>query len=426
MNAMIMNELAEPVREAVVSLRGIRPPHMGAEALARISGIISPSGNPTMRWVNTAAALAACTAVVFCWLVWLGSRPQGITAVKTTPNPAPIVMPSADSVSPSPQFGVELGTSPTRRLAISPAATILVATGDDQPIKLGSTHPYSQSMRLHVWDWSKSELSRPLAVSWDRAFTISPDGSRLVTSDARIVDLGTGKEIGKVPNLAGDVPYLAFSPDGKRLLFIERGVADKAWAFVLSYPDGKVLCQVQDVWNYTFTACFTADSSQFLVMGSDRVIRRYAAATGKELGKADTAHVNSIRAIAVSPDGKYFASAGTRGNNYLFELATGKLVRRLVAIQKPDMEDLRSCYSMAFSPDSSLLAGGGIGNLVLWQVDGGEKPIHIYPRASGGAVGLRFSGDGQTITTVSDFVGVGFRGNDLAYPRVQEFNVERN
>ena len=86
---------------------------------------------------------------------------------------------------------------------------------------------------------------------------------------------------------------------------------------------------------------------------------------------------------------------------------------------------INEVYSLEFSPDDKLLAGGGAQNLVLWNTGSGAVES-IYPTSSGGAVHIRFDKEGKQLTTVSGFHGTeGENGEDLlVYPRVHEWRVE--
>ena len=84
---------------------------------------------------------------------------------------------------------------------------------------------------------------------------------------------------------------------------------------------------------------------------------------------------------------------------------------------------MRQVYSLGFSPDGKKLAGGGIQNLVIWDLAGGAQ--RVYPTESLGAVHVRFSPDGKKVTTVQGFHGhIDEAGNNLlVYPRVREWDV---
>jgi hypothetical protein len=342
------------------------------------------------------------------------------------------VVAGANPAGPGIAFGgLAAGASPSRPLAVADKATVLVSTGGDGPIELGAQQQWSRENRLHVWDWGKegSQKSRPLESSTTGSFAVSPDGKKIVTGDGKVIDIAAG-QAAAIDNMDGNIRRMAFSHDGKILLLqVGQGDGDAyakpAVARLLEFPSGKKICEIPDYWQYTFAAAFTPDGGQVVLMDKDRFIKRYDVRTGKELAKYEPRHENSIRMISVSADGKLLASAGTRGDIHLWELATGKHLHQLVARQKPDIEGDRLVYSIAFSPDGKLLAGGGIHSLLIWDTNTGEVK-KIFPRGSWGAVRCRFIGDGKKIETVHDFAGTTSQAgeNVLIYPRVQQWVLE--
>jgi WD40 repeat protein len=310
-------------------------------------------------------------------------------------------------------------------MTVADDATILVSTGPDRPIRLGEALRYSHGRdnTVHVWDWSKSDESRPLKGVHGCSMDVSPGGEWIVTYDARVIDAASGAAR-QLEAFGRHISGMKFSPDGRTLLVIIRedfGPAAVGTARVLDFPSGKKRFDIAGQSPHIFACAFTADGSQFFLMDKDRFVRRWDAATGEELGRYEPAMANSISAIAVSADAKQVAAAGSRGETYLWDLAGGKLLHKSEAQLRygPRM------HSLAFSPDGSLLAGGASSSLVLWQTDGGTVARQFRYDARG-AVHLRFSKDGKRLTSVHEFYGTRKNaGEELtAYPEVREWNVE--
>jgi WD40 repeat protein len=95
--------------------------------------------------------------------------------------------------------------------------------------------------------------------------------------------------------------------------------------------------------------------------------------------------------VAYSPDGRYVAVGGTSTPDnqlVIFEAATGKALHRLPG-------HAHVVRTVAFSPDSKLLAsGGGDARLVVWDVAGGKQLWKAENCASDTAV---FLGDGKQV-----------------------------
>jgi WD40 repeat protein len=125
--------------------------------------------------------------------------------------------------------------------------------------------------------------------------------------------------------------------------------------------------------------------------------------------------------MIVSPSGKLLVSSGSRGDILLWEVATGKLLHKLVV--EPAVYADVGVYSLEFSPDEAQVAGGGIGSLLLWSVQTGQ--VKKFPRGSWGAEHIRFAADGKTVTVVHGFHGTaGPAGEDLlVYPSVSKWDV---
>jgi hypothetical protein len=354
---------------------------------------------------------------------------------RENPKESPLMLANKNGVTPA--FGgvasaSRAGVSPSRSLAVAAEATVIVSTGGNKPIRLGAKLPWDRNNVLHVWDWSKSDESRPLAVSTERSFAVSPDGKWIVTGDGRLIDAATSA-VKQLPNCAGHVLGLQFSPDGASLVLVIRPgegyppPGEGGSARVLDLPSGNKRFEIPDVWPFTFACAFTPGSAQLLLMDKDRFIRRWDARTGKELGRYQPAFMNSIRAIVVSPDGERLAGAGTRGDIYLWELASGKYLHTLIAGHEPGTDSLEAVSTLAFSPDGKMLAGKTVFNVVLWHTDSG-KLARSLPREFGGVVQIRFSKDGKKVTSIHGFHGYRNPNNAgeelLVYPEVKERGLD--
>src|SRR5262249_53662920 len=135
-----------------------------------------------------------------------------------------------------------------------------------------------------------------------------------------------------IPDGLGVMYTLAFSPDGRRL------------AVAQGDSGTLMLCDGQ-----------TCLETKRLAEGDPRPELKEL--TGGKLA-------NQVRALAFSPDGKWFASAGTDTAVYVWETATGQEVLRLPG---HDAEVTR----LAFSPDGqTVFSHGQDGQAYLW----GLKP----------------------------------------------------
>jgi WD40 repeat protein len=74
---------------------------------------------------------------------------------------------------------------------------------------------------------------------------------------------------------------------------------------------------------------------QYVVSGSrDKTVRLWELATGKEVRRF-TGHEDAVLSVAVTPDGQYVVSGSSDKTVRLWELATGKEVRRFTGHGSP-------------------------------------------------------------------------------------------
>jgi WD40 repeat protein len=101
-----------------------------------------------------------------------------------------------------------------------------------------------------------------------------------------------------------------------------------------------------------------------------------------------------VYTLAFSPDSKVLACAGERGSLLLWDAATGAVLRSLTA---PDVK----AAQVAFSPDGTLLAVGGQLNkdavVRIWKVATGQLMFTSHTPGGWMAWCVAFSPDGKTL-----------------------------
>ena len=153
------------------------------------------------------------------------------------------------------------------------------------------------------------------------------------------------------------VTAMAFSPDGTAL-----GVVMGNIAYLLRVDDGKVLRKVEcDCWPYAiYTSAFSPDL-------------RFAALSSWELPAAES-------------------------DSVVLDMEQGQMAS-LVHFFSPTSEP----SGLAFSPDGKLLARGfEDGEVELWPVSGGEKPLYTFTGAAGSVNSMVFSPDARWLVVGSD------------------------
>ena len=239
---------------------------------------------------------------------------------------------------------------------------------------------------------------------------ISPDGTRLVTSDvtsndspelwntesqARIAILQSNRNGGWHTPLA-----VSFSADSK-MVAISYHTEVRVWDAVHGKPlvsfennegvrDGKRgdLSPESRVYDLMFTS-----DGKTIVTGTGRAIKFWDVDTGKLKYKSSEGHKALLDDLAITPDGSILATATKDKFIKLWDMETGKLILRL---PKPE----ESTQEILFSPNGKnlLYRAWGSQRSILYDVATGR----IIWKAKYGAVSHVFS-PGWDIVLVKDF-----------------------
>ncbi|MEK6233378.1 MAG: WD40 repeat domain-containing protein [Planctomycetales bacterium] len=243
---------------------------------------------------------------------------------------------------------------------------------------------------IRIWDRQSAEVDRMLEGHAGAILTLaaSPDGKHLASAGKdRVIKLWTLDSPDAPKDLAGhrlSVYHVAFSPDGKLL------------------------------------ASCGEDDTQILIWDVEqaKIVKRLNAVDPDDKNKR-----RSMFRVEFSPDGKQLASCGADRTVRLWDLESGKEVRRLEGAEyavftEKDKKIERTVkkggsslalYALAFSPDGKRIAAGGLDKLIrVWDTDSGKlqqtiagHPDFVYD--------ARFSGDGARL------LSCGCRGNLFAW-----------
>jgi WD40 repeat protein len=284
--------------------------------------------------------------------------------------------------------------------------------------------------------WVKERHRQDEAVS---SLAFSSDGKTLASGGFLLVklwDVSSGVELRALEGSSAQ--FLTFSPDGKNLFLISgRGASVPQWDVstgtelavinatdLVFRPDGRVLAaaiknqdiQLRDLLtgadlptlkphgNRVRSIALSSDGKTFASGGDD--VKLWDLANGGALRRL-TASRSFV--VGFSPDGKTVASENTKGGIDLFNVPSGTLLRSL---GEPSMENHPNAItSIAFSPDNKTFAAVR-DEVELWDVSTGKK-IKTMELAHPEPICLAFSPDGKTMAIGMGLEGDAFFGVEL-------------
>jgi WD domain, G-beta repeat len=172
---------------------------------------------------------------------------------------------------------------------------------------------------------------------------------------------------------------------------------------IFAIPSGKRLCRLPTEYK-TQNWSFSADESRVAFFeGHTGIIHVYNILTGKlirQVGQPDLNWKWINATLALSPDGKMLAvwTEDFRGKVQIWDLQTGK--NRWLALNQTDKGHVAAC--LAWSPDSRLLAVGGLDNSVrLWEVASAQVRREYRGHVCQARI-MAFSPDGDFLASGSD------------------------
>ncbi len=340
--------------------------------------------------------------------------------------------PHAEAVRPTPLTQASPASRtpenpPSARAAITVAPPLGVAPADaqlpDRILRSGHTNTVdavafspdhrwlasgSYDKTIRIWDLSTGRTLQTLTAHTDDVWSLSfsPDGRRLVSASqdgtARVWDTNTGAPLYTLTP-RGIPTGATFSPDGQFLVLACESKDEEGGGAFFEIHDavsGSKLREIESIRTivapdrYIGHLTFTPDGTRLLaalgngsVSGTGSAIGIWDTATGKEIAGLPS-DKSDVHALAVSPDGKYFATANHNGHSTkIWDLATASAVRTL--------EGNPFSGYLAFDRDSRLLVSEPAG-LCMWDIAKGEE-IGIIPGVAGGT--LAFSGDGNWLAS---------------------------
>lgn len=184
-------------------------------------------------------------------------------------------------------------------------------------------------------------------------------------------DMATGQAIRRFTTpIAPDMAVM--SPDGVHLLVYALGDASLR-LFEVATGELEGVWELQNRMNSSgFFATFSPDNRTFFVGGGDGVGWLWDVQSGEQI-RTFTGHTDSISAVAFSEDGKFIATSSEDFSVRIWEVATGREMRRMTFPFVP--------LSVDFSAgDDFVLVLGVTGKVYLFPTNVRDTMIDICAR----------------------------------------------
>jgi RNA polymerase sigma factor (sigma-70 family) len=265
-------------------------------------------------------------------------------------------------------------------------------SSDGKTLASGS---YDKTIRL--WDVATGKGLRQCNghEAWVEAVSFSPDGKLLASAGRdwyiRLWDPDTAKELRSIKGHLAPIASIAFSPDGKTLASGGLDNLIRLWD-VASLKERPV---AKGMMGRIGSVAFLPDGKT-VVSGSDEGVRVWNAATGKEIRRLTGNAPRYSYYVAVSPHGRFAASGNYEDHKVrIWEIATGKEVGQL------HFDESVFIGGMSFSPDSKMLASTNFeGTIQLWDVASGKELRRMADTQKAASV-VTFAPDCKMLATAS-------------------------
>ena len=199
---------------------------------------------------------------------------------------------------------------------------------------------------------------------------VSPNGKFAAlgtqTNVVTLWDITTGNVM-HVKETGGTIYSLAFDPQSR--LLVSSGCAHKdtpctqGEIVIWDVRTGTEKMNLSGHLDAIRSIAFSPDGKKIASGGRDGIVLLWNAKTGNQIGAQLDGHASSVNALAFSPDGKILASAGSDLQIILWDVQGQQRIGKALA------GHTSSIGTLTFSHDgNSLVSGDNKGNIFLWEI----------------------------------------------------------
>jgi serine/threonine protein kinase/WD40 repeat protein len=253
--------------------------------------------------------------------------------------------------------------------------------GDDLRDEVIASLTHMDIRPAHGW---KAPPGRVQWIDFDDAFTryVCPSDDGRSISVRRTAD---GAEVMQVPGSGGDV-WGELSPDGRHLFVTQQAAPRRLWRLESPAP-ALVFDEPPDHLDWTHgTHGFSSDGRQFAIGGRDGAIHLYELSSGRRVRRLPVE--GKITWLAYDPAGRRLAVA-TDGRATILDAGSGAVLHRLPEDAGPPPSE-----AIAWHPSGEILAVTDKDLRVrLWDVAGGRAVRILDGRSAGTQITFNHAGD---------------------------------